>query len=158
MKITSLILLCICFRYSSAQKLNITSLDAILQSTYAAADSLLKKSNFKLADKESGQGYDNYYYTSQETLGKGQQLLRTVSFMDVYSERDTSRLILYRTYHKPDQDELSKQLLVSGYELSKRSANSFIYKRGDHIITNNISEKNVPGGKPVTAYEFELGR
>jgi hypothetical protein len=78
--------------------------------------------------------------------------------MDIYSGADTSILILYRTYYKEDQEEMNKQLLSRGYELIKRSQNDFIYKKENYTITNKISEKAVPGGKPVTAYEFELGR
>jgi hypothetical protein len=118
----------------------------------------LKKSGFALADKESAQGYSNYYYTSFEKIENAPQLLRTLSFMDIYDGADTSRLLLYRTYYKNDQDELLKQLLSNGYELQKRSGNDFIYRKENYTITNKISDKNVPGGKPVTAYEFELGR
>jgi hypothetical protein len=141
-----------------SQKLTINALEAILHSSFTSADSVLKRSGFKLADKESAQGYSNYYYTSLERVENAPQLLRTLSFMDVYDGADTSRLLLYRTYYKNDQDEMTRQLLSSGYELLKRSGNDFIYKKGDYTLTNKISDKNGPAGKPVTAYEFELGR
>ena len=157
MKIIFSAVLFFCFHCSFSQNLSINSLETILHSSFASADSLLKKSEFKLADRESGEGYTNYYYTSFEK-DSVKQLLRSISLMDVYTDGDTSRLILYRTYYKSDQDEMKKQLLASGYELFKRSGNDFIYKKENAVISNKISEKQVPGGKPVTAYEFELGR
>ena len=158
MKIFLSVALCFCLQSLVGQKLNISSLEKILYSSFTSADSLLKKANFKLADKETGKGYHNYYYTSYEKVDSVKQLLRSLSFMDVYDGADTSRLILYRTYNKDDQEEMKKQLLANGYELFKRSANDFIYKKDNYIVTNKIAEKNVPGSKPVTAYEFELGR
>jgi hypothetical protein len=158
MKLILPIVLCFFLQSSFAQKLNIGSLEIILYSSFNSADSLLKKSGFKLADNESGSGYHNYYYTSYEKNDSNRQLLRTLSFMDIYSGADTSRLLLYRTYYKEDQEELVKQLLGRGYELTKRSQNDFSYKKENNTITNKISEKAVPGGKPVTAYEFEFGR
>ena len=158
MKIILLLLLCFSLQTLFGQKLSIASLEKILFSSFNSADSLLKKADFKLADRESGNGYHNYYYTSYEKIDTVKQLLRSLSLMDVYDGPDTSRLILYRTYNKMDQEEMKKQLIANGYELFKRSANDFIYKKENRIVTNKISEKNVPGSKPVIAYEFELGR
>lgn len=138
--------------------MGITSLETILYSSFASADSLLKQAKFKLADKETGKGYHNYYYTSYEKVDSVKQLLRSLSIMDVFDGADTSRLILYRTYNRNDQDEMKLQLIANGYELFKRSGNDFLYKRENYLVTNKISEKNVPGSNPVTAYEFELGR
>ena len=151
-------MLCFCLQSSFGQKLGITSLETILYSSFASADSLLKQAKFKLADKETGNGYHNYYYTSYEKVDSVKQLLRSLSIMDVFDGADTSRLMLYRTYNKNDQEEMIKQLLTAGYIIFKRSGNEFIYTKGDRTITNKISEKKAPGGKPVTAYEFELGR
>ena len=158
MKILLSVALCFYLQSSFGQKLSITSLETILYSSFTAADSLLKEAKFKLADKETGQGYHNYYYTSYEKVDSAKQLLRSLSLMDVFEGSDTSRFMLYRTYDKSDQEEMKRQLIANGYELFKRSANDFVYKRENYLVTNRISEKNVPGGKPVTAYEFELGR
>ncbi|HEU4862085.1 MAG TPA: hypothetical protein VFT15_19710 [Chitinophagaceae bacterium] len=158
MKILFSIVLCFCLESSFGQKLGITALETILYSSFTAADSLLKEAKFKLADRETGKGYHNYYYTSYEKVDSVKQLLRSLSLMDVFDGPDTSRFILYRTYNKNDQEEMKKQLNANGYELFKRSANDFVYKRENYLITNRISEKSVPGSKPVTAYEFELGR
>lgn len=158
MKVIIVILLCSSSYFSFSQKLDIVSLETILNSSFVSADSILKNLKFGLLEKEKGDGYYNYYYTSYENPNTPKQILRSLSLMDVYNNSDTSRLILYRTYNKNDQDELVKQMLASGYEINKRTGNSFFYKKGDLIITNKITEKNVPGGKPVTAYEFELGR
>ena len=158
MKFAFTLFICLCFQFSVAQKLDLNSLEKILFSSVKSADSLLKKSNFRLSDKEKGDGYCNYYYTSYERKELFQHLLRSISFMDVYSGRDTARLVLYRTYYEDEQAEMTKQLLASGYELSGQSGNNFMYKKGDYTITNKISEKTVPRGKPMISYEFELGR
>lgn len=158
MKIIFCAALCFCFHCSFSQKLNINSLESILHSSFYSADSLLKRSKFQLSDKESGEGYDNYYYTSYEKPDNAKPLLRSISLMDVYTDGDTSRLILYRTYYKEEQEEMKKQLIANGYEITKRTGNNFIYKKENIIISSNISEKQVAGGKTVTAYEFELGR
>lgn len=147
-----------CFQFSFGQKLNIGSLEKILDAPFNSADTMLKNSKFRLSDKDAGKGYKNYYYTAYENPNTPKQVLRSLSIMDIYSDGDTSRLILYRTYNKTDQEEMIKQLLATGYEISKRSGNDFIYKKGIYTVTNKISNKNVPGSKPVTAYEFELGR
>jgi hypothetical protein len=158
MKMFFSIVLCFCLQSLCGQKLSITSLETILYSTFTSADSLLKEAKFKLADKESAKGYHNYYYTSYEKVDSVKQLLRSLSLMDVYDGPDTSRLILYRTYNKNDQEEMKRQLIANGYELFKRSGNDFVYKKEKYLVTNKISEKSVPGSRPVTAYEFELGR
>ena len=141
-----------------AQKLDVQSLESILNASFNSADSTLRKMKFGLADRDFGEGYYNYYYTSYEKVEKNEQLLRSLSFMDVFTASDTSRLILYRTYNKKDQEEIVKQMLATGYQLTKREGNNYIYKKENFTITNKISEKNLSGGKPITAYEFELGR
>ena len=158
MKIIFSGLICFCFQISFSQKLDINSLEKLLNASVRAADTLLKNSHFTLSDKEIAKGYSNYYYTSYEKQDLGKQLLRSVSFMDVYDGADTSRLVLYRTYYEDEQEELRKQLLTNGYELVSSTGNNFIYKKGDQKITNKIALKTAKGSKPVTAYEFELGR
>ena len=158
MKIIFTVLICFCFQVSFSQKLDINSLEKLLNASVRAADTLLKNSHFTLSDKEIAKGYSNYYYTSYEKQDLGKQLLRSVSFMDVYDGADTSRLVLYRTYYEDEQEELRKQLLTNGYGLVSNTGNNFIYKKGDHTITNKIAFKTAKGSKPVTAYEFELGR
>lgn len=150
--------LCFCLQFSFAQKLDITSLEKILDAPISSVDSILKKSKFSLAEKETDKLYCNYYYTSYEKEDMHKQLLRSLSCMDIYDDNDTSRIILYRTYYETDQEELKKQLLANGYELTSQADNSFVYKKGDLTITNKISQKIPPQGKTMTAYEFELGR
>lgn len=158
MKIIFSVLICFCFQISFSQKLDIKSLEKLVNASVSAADTLLKNSHFTLSDKEIAKGYSNYYYTSYERQDLVKHLLRSISFMDVYDGSDTSRLILYRTYYENEQEELKKQLLAMGYELFSSAGNNFIYKKGDYTITNKITLKSSKGGKPVTAYEFELGR
>lgn len=158
MKIIFSILICFCFQISFSQKLDINSLEKLLNSSVRAADTLLRNSHFSLSDKEIAKGYSNYYYTSYERKDLTKHLLRSVSFMDVYDGPDTSRLILYRTYYEDEQQELRKQLLENGYELFSSTSTNFVYKKGDHTITNKITVKTAQGTKPLTAYEFELGR
>jgi hypothetical protein len=158
MKILFSVMACFCFQISFAQRLDINSLEKLLDAPVRSADTLLKNSKFNLSDKETGKGYSNYYYTSYERKDLVKHFLRSVSFMDVYSESDTSRLILYRTYDEKEQEEMQNQLLASGYQLSSSTANNFIYKKENYTITNKIVLKAVKGSKPVTAYEFELGR
>jgi hypothetical protein len=151
-------MVCFCFQISFAQRLDINSLEKLVDASVRSADTLLKNSKFSLSDKETGKGYINYYYTSYERRDQVNHLLRSLSFMDVYSGTDTSRLILYRTYDEKEERELQNQLLVNGYQLSSSADNNFIYKKEDYTITNKITLKTVKGSKPVTAYEFELGR
>jgi hypothetical protein len=158
MKIIFTLLICFSFQFSFSQKLDINTLEKILYATVNAADSILKSSKFQLSDKDKGSGYSNYYYTSYERQDLVKHLLRSVSFMDVYTDTDTSRIVLYRTYYENEQEEMKKQLLVNGYELSSQTGNNYIYKKGDLTITNKVSEKTVPGGKAMKAYEFELGK
>ena len=158
MKIIFTVLICFCFQISFSQKLDINSLEKLLNASVRSADTLLKNSHFSLSDKEIAKGYSNYYYTSYERQDLVKHLLRSVSFMDVYDGADTSRLILYRTYYEDDQEDLKKQLLANGYELLSSKENNFIYKKGDYTITNKITVKTAQGSKPLTAYEFELGR
>ena len=158
MKIIFSVMVCFCFQISFAQKLDINSLEKLVDAPVRSADTLLRNSSFNLSDKETGKGYVNYYYTSYERKDLINHLLRSLSFMDVYSDRDTSRLILYRTYDEKEEEELQHQLLANGYQLSSGTANNFIYSKENYTITNKIVVKTVKGSKPVTAYEFELGR
>ena len=158
MKIIFTVFICFCFQISFSQKLDINSLEKLLNASVRAADTLLKNSHFSLSDKQIENEYSNYYYTSYERQDLTKHLLRSVSFMDVYDGADTSRLILYRTYYENEQEELKKQLLANGYELFSSTDNNFIYKKGDYTITNKITVKTATGSKPLTAYEFELGR
>ena len=150
--------LCFCFQLSFAQRLDINSLEKLLDAPVRSADTLLRNYKFNLSDKETGKGYTNYYYTSYERKDLVNHLLRSVSFMDVYSDSDTSRLVLYRTYEEQEEEELKSQLLANGYQLFSSTANNFIYKKENYTITNKITIKSAKGSKPVTAYEFELGR
>lgn len=158
MKIIFAVLVCFCFQISFAQRLDINSLEKLLDAPVRSADTLLRNSKFNLSDKETGKGYINYYYTSYERKDLVNHLLRSLSFMDVYSDSDTSRLILYRTYDEREEEELKNQLLANGYQLSSSTADNFIYKKDNYTITNKITLKTVKGSKPVTAFEFELGK
>src|SRR6187401_2250660 len=104
--------LCFCFQLSFAQRLDINSLETLLDAPVRSADTLLRNYKFNLSDKETGKGYTNYYYTSYERKDLVNHLLRSVSFMDVYSDCDTSRLVLYRTYEEKEEEELKDQLLA----------------------------------------------
>lgn len=141
-----------------AQKLDIITLEKIAFSSIRSADSLLKGFNFALSDRQVNKDYVNYYYTSYERKDLFEHLLRSLSYMDIYDGPDTSRLLLYRTYYKNDQEEFKKQLLANGYELKQRIGNNYIYEKDGFRVTNKISEKKIVGGKSKTAYEFELGR
>ena len=158
MRIFIIAILSFGLKFSFGQKLDINSLEKILYSSFSSADSLLKKSKFGLADKKYADGYYNYYYTSYEKADSTVQLLRSLTIMDVYSNADTSRFILYRTYNKKDQEEMQLQLISEGYQLIKRTVNDFEYRKRDQAITNRIVEKDVGGIRKVTVYEFELGR
>ena len=158
MKILFSVMVCFCFQVSFAQRLDINSLEKLLDAPVRSADTLLRNSRFTLSDKEIGKGYINYYYTSYERKDLVNHLLRSLSFMDVYSDTDTSRLILYRTYDEKEEEELQNQLLANGYQLSGSTANNFIYKKENYTITNKVTVKTAKGNKPLTAYEFELGR
>jgi hypothetical protein len=150
--------LCFWMQYAVAQKLDLIALEKIASSSVRSADSLLKRSKFFLSDKQVTKNYVNYYYTSYERKDLFEHLLRSLSYMDVYDGSDSSRLLLYRTYYKNDQEELTKQLLANGYELKQQADNSYVYTKAGFTITNKIVEKKVPKGKSKTAYEFELGR
>ena len=150
--------LCFCMQYAVAQKLDISTLEKISSSSVRSVDSILKRSQFFLSDKQVNKNYVNYYYTSYERKDLFEHLLRSLSYMDVYDGTDTSRLLLYRTYYKSDQDELKKQLLANGYEVKQEAGNRYVYKKDGLTIINKIAEKKVVGGKAKTAYEFELGR
>ena len=159
MKILVSLLVCFYFQTSFAQRLDIISLEKLLTSPARSADSLLRNNKFNLSDKEAGKGYINYYYTSYERKDLVKHLLRSLSFMDVYNDTDTSRLILYRTYDENEQEDLKMQLISHGYQLVSSTANNFIYKKEDLTITNKVTVKTAKGSsKPVIAYEFELGR
>jgi len=158
MKILFSVMVCFCFQVSFAQRLDINSLEKLLDAPVRSADTLLRNSRFTLSDKETGKGYINYYYTSYERKDLVNHLLRSLSFMDVYSATDTSRLILYRTYDEKEEEDLKNQLLANGYQLTSSTANNFIYKKENYTITNKITLKTAKGNKPLTAYELELGR
>ena len=158
MKIIFAVSVCFFFQVAFAQRLDINSLEKLLDVPVRSADTLLRKSGFNLSDKETGKSYINYYYTSYERKDLVNHLLRSLSFMDVYSDSDTSRLILYRTYDEKEEEDLKNQLLANGYQLFSSTANNFIYKKENYTITNKITVKTAKGNKPLTAYEFELGR
>ena len=158
MKSISTILVCFCFQFSFAQRLDIISLEKILNFPVRSADTLLRNNKFNLADKETGDGYINYYYTSYERKDLVKHVLRSLSFMEVYSGADTSRLVLYRTYDDREEEDLKVQLIANGYLLINSTANNFIYKKESYTITNKITMKTAKGSRPMIAYEFELGR
>jgi len=146
------------FFSASSQRLFISDLETILFSSVKDADNILKEKKFTMAEKKAEDGLHNYYYTSYEKKDSNLVLLRSLSFMDVYSGNDTSRIVLYRTYNKNDEEEIKKQMQDSGYELSKIAENNFYYKKGNYSVLNRITEKSIQGKKTVISYEFELGR
>lgn len=157
MKFIFTLLICGCLQLVYGQKLTINTLEKITYSSVLAADSLLKASQFQLTEKQSGKGYTNYYYTSYERKDLFEHMLRSLSFMDVYNNRDTSRLVLYRTYYKDEFEEMKKQLLANGYEMQQQRGNDLIYKKDGFTIINKTAEKKLKA-RTMTAYEFELGR
>ena len=100
--------LCFCLQTLFAQKLDIKTLEQITFASVRSADSLLKKAKFRLSDKEANKDYINYYYTSYERKDLFEHMLRSLTFMDVYEGKDTSRLLLYRTYYADEQEDLKK--------------------------------------------------
>ncbi len=158
MKLIFTLFACLFFQFSFSQKLDIHALEKIIDASLHSADSLLKAAKFSLTDKQVTKEYINYYYTSYERKELFEHMLRSLTFMDIYDGKDTSRLILYRTYYVDEQEALKKQLLANGYELKQQVGTSYIYKKDGFTITNKITEKKSVGSKPKTAFEFELGR
>jgi len=152
------LIICFCLQNSFGQKLDIKTLEKITSTSVLKTDSILKGYNFSLSDKQVTKDYVNYYYTSYDRKDLFEHMLRSLTFMDVYDGKDTSRLILYRTYYADEQEELKKQLLANGYEFKEQIGNNYVYKKDGLTITNKISEKQIIGSKPRTTYEFELGR
>lgn len=146
------------WQLSFGQKLDIPALEKIATAPVRSADSFLKAYKFSLSDKQVTKDYANYYYTSYERRDLFEHMLRSLTFMDVYNGKDSSRLILYRTYYENEQDELKKQLLATGYKLKQQTGNNYVYKKDGFAITNKITQKTAVGAKSKTAYEFELGR
>jgi hypothetical protein len=58
--------LCFSFHFCFGQKITAASIEKLLFASASDADSLLRKSGFKTVDKEKGDNYNNYYYTSHQ--------------------------------------------------------------------------------------------
>jgi hypothetical protein len=81
-----------------AQSLTIAELKQISQMPAEKIDTLLKRKNFRLLEKEKEDNLNLVYYTSLEKTPEGATWVRSITYIDAISKNAKGRLVTYRTY------------------------------------------------------------
>ena len=157
-----LLLLVVGSKFTFAQKLSVPGLVDMLDWTGKNIDSALKKQGYLLMHKEVDSGTALFQYSELERKPDEKATVHTFSYMDVSIKKIKSRLITYRTYNKEEYQEISSYLLANNYTSTGKfdfgEAKHTLYSNGSQTIRVKVITTKLKDGKPIVAYELELGK
>lgn len=125
-------------------------------------DTLMRQRGYALSDKEVDPGSSSIYYYSNLSSERDILWLRSLSYMDVLVKDLESRIVTYRTYDKSEYECALTFLLSNNYKTSQKfnfkDAQHAIYEKGRQSVRVKATDQQMPDGRPITAYEFEVGK
>jgi len=125
-------------------------------------DTLMKKTNYKLLQKEEDSVSSLHYYSNLEKLTEGPSWVRSVSVLDAAINGMSSRLIKYRTYSKEEYNAILAALLNNDYHTASKFAmgNSrhVNYENGKFKVLVKVTNNPLMNGKVLPTYEFEIAK
>lgn len=163
MKVPALLLLAVFFSAAlHAQLLNYDQLNSVLSMKQYEIDTLMKKTNYKLLQKEEDSTSSLHYYSNLEKITDGPAWVRSISVMDASLNGMSSRLIKYRTYSKEEFQQFMAALLSHNFHTANKfvmgNAQHTVYEDGSRSILVKITNTPLTNGKVLPTYEFEIGK
>lgn len=148
--------------HTQAQPLSYGKLQSILPMELYQVDTLMKKNEYKLLQKEEDSTSSMHYYSNLQKITDGPSWVRSISVMDARINGLSSRLVRYRTYSKEEYQELLAGLLADNFRTAHKftmgNATHYLYENGDRRVTVKLINTPLANGKVLPTYEFEFGR
>lgn len=141
------------------------SVDTLLKVVDLPEDSLvnfMKAKEYFPAEKKKDAHSSYFYFTSLEKAKDDMTWVRSVSVMDVHTDRYDSRLLNYRTYNQEEYEAILHYLLARNYTTTQTfnfgESRHTLYKKDDAEIRVKVTNEKMNNGKIIKAYELEMGK
>ena len=152
--------------FSNAQKVTVAELQQFMSYDHFRIDTTLKKKGYLMMQKDIDSTSSLYQYShidhKEDDKDGRPTTIRSVQYMDVNTEKYSSRLLTYRTYDKEEYKDISVYLLTHNFRCTEKynfqGAENLIYNSGDQTIRVKIFTTPMGNGRKFTAYELELGK
>lgn len=145
-----------------AQGLPIPALISLLDKPADSVETILKKKDFFLVEKNIDSSSAYYYYNTVEKDKNNIAWVRSLSMMDARRGKFTGRLLSYRTYEAAEYKKMLQYLLVENYATEQQfrfgSSRHTIYRKNGLEIRLKVTDEKLADGRPVRAYEVEMGK
>ena len=145
-----------------AQKMNFPELYSTLEMENFQLDTMLKKKQYRLMQKEEDSTGSLIYYSSLERKDDGPSWVRSISVMEARMGNFSSKMFKYRIYDAAEYRGLMAWLLQENFTTSESfrypEAIHTIYKKGDSLITVKVIDNKMKDGRIIKSYEFEGSR
>ncbi len=142
-----------------AQKLNFPELYSTLEMENFQLDTMLKKKQYRLMQKEEDSTGSLIYYSSLERKDDGPSWVRSISVMEARMGNFSSKMFKYRIYDASEYRELMAWLLQENFTSTESfrypDAIHTTYKNGDRMITVKVIDNKMKDGRIIKSYEFE---
>lgn len=147
---------------ASAQPIGYAKLQSILSMEEFQIDTLMKKNEYKLLQRDGDSTSSMHYYSNLQKITDGPAWVRSITVMDARINGLSSRLVRYRTYSKEEYQELLAGLLADHFRTAHKfqmgNATHFLYENEDRRVTVKLINTPLNNGKVLPTYEFEFGR
>ncbi len=153
--------------FVNAQKISLTELQKLMDYDHFRIDTTLKKKGYLLMQKDVDSASSLYQYShvdhKEDEKKEGKPTtIRSIQYMDVNTEKYSSRLLTYRTYDKDEYSEIAMSLLNNHFKCTEKysfqGAENLVYNNGAQTIRIKIFTAPLSDGRRFTAYELELGK
>lgn len=152
--------------FSNAQQVTVPELQKMMEYDHFRIDTTLKKKGYLMMQKDVDSASSLYQYShvdhKEDDKDGKPTTIRSVQYMDVHTEKYTSRLLTYRTYDKEEYKDISVYLLSHNFRCTEKynfqGADNLVYNNGEQTIRVKIFTTPLGDGRRFTAYELELGK
>lgn len=166
LRILAFIVLVCSVHFSNAQKVTVSELQKMMDYDHFRIDTTLKKKGYLMMQKDIDSASALYQYSHIDHKDNDKDgkptVIRSVQYMDVNTEKYSSRLLTYRTYDKDEYKDISAYLLSNNFRCTEKynfqGADNLVYNNGAQTIRVKIFTTPMGDGRRFTAYELELGK
>ncbi|MGN6416863.1 MAG: hypothetical protein ACTHMC_05205 [Pseudobacter sp.] len=161
-----LVFLALAAQQSFAQQIAVPELQKLLNLEHFRVDTILKKKGYLLMQKDIDSASALYQYShidhKEDDKDGKPTVIRSVQYMDVNTEKYSSRLLTYRTYDKEEYKDISVYLLSHNFKCTEKynfkGADNLVYTNGSETIRVKVFVTPMGDGRRFTAYELEFGK
>lgn len=145
-----------------AQALAPSELMELLNLTPVQIDTLMRRKQFLLLQRESDSASATSYYSAVERNEEGPTWVRSFTYTDAAVGDRQGRMINYRTYDRKEYDEMLSWLLQYNY----RTTGQFLFGKDKHTVYSNgktdirlkVGIVELPDKRKAWVYEWESGQ